>query len=114
MPISPVAAGAAVAGIGAVDGPFSAMALEQDEDAAYEANKALAGRRNLAALLDELFASLYPDLPEEDGMRASRNERLSKGYRSITLTYGEVSASGVSTRSNRFVSVSINLSLFVS
>eukprot|EP00904_Undaria_pinnatifida_P012720 jgi/Undpi1/8579/HiC_scaffold_25.g11044.m1 len=41
-----------------------------------------------------LFAALYPDLPEEDGLKASRNERLSNGYRSITLTYGEVSASG--------------------
>lgn len=46
--------------------------------------------------LDGLFASLYPDLPEEDGLKASRNERLSKGYRSITLTYGEVSVRGVS------------------
>ena len=44
-----------------------------------------------------LFAALYPDLPEEDGLKASRNERLSNGYRSITLTYGEVSASGVSS-----------------
>ena len=44
-----------------------------------------------------LFAALYPSLPEEDGLQASRNERLANGYRSITLTYGEVSASGVSS-----------------
>ena len=46
---------------------------------------------------DGLFAALYPNLPEEDGLNASRNERLANGYRSITLTYGEVSASGVSS-----------------
>lgn len=106
-PLSPVAADAAVVGTGAVDEPFSAMSLKSDEDA-VEANKTLAERRDLAAFLEGLFASLYPDLPEEDGMRASRNERLSKGYRSICLTYGEVTALGVSARRNRSLFVCLN------
>ncbi|CAM9133824.1 unnamed protein product [Scytosiphon promiscuus] len=45
--------------------------------------------------LESVFSALYPaELPEENGMKASRNERLSKGYESVTLTYGEVSATG--------------------
>ena len=50
--------------------------------------------------LERLFASLYPGLPEEDGLRASRNERLSRGYGSVSLTYGEISAFGVRRRSD--------------
>lgn len=45
--------------------------------------------------LEGLFLDLYPGNEEEDGLKTSRNERLSKGYESITLTYGEVSAAGV-------------------
>lgn len=54
--------------------------------------------RNLACF-DSLFEALYPtSLPDSvDGMTASRNERLSKGYKSCTLTYGEVSVHGVSS-----------------
>lgn len=50
----------------------------------------------LARFLDEIFPQLYPQVPEEDGLKASRHERLSKGYKSVTLTYGEVSGQGVS------------------
>lgn len=45
--------------------------------------------------VEDLFASLYPDVPHEDGLKASRNERLSEGYKSVSLTYGEISATGV-------------------
>lgn len=60
--------------------------------------EALAAARSQArSELESVFSALYPpDLPEEDGMKTSRNERLSKGYQSIALTYGEVSATGVS------------------
>lgn len=48
------------------------------------------------AMLHGVFALLYPEVSCEHGMSASRNERLSKGYGSVSLTYGEVSAKGVS------------------
>lgn len=48
----------------------------------------------LSRFLDEIFPQLYPRVPEEDGLKASRHERLSKGYNSVTLTYGEVSGHG--------------------
>lgn len=46
--------------------------------------------------LEKLFASLYPQAADENGVMESRKERLSKGYGSISLTYGEVSPRGVS------------------
>ncbi len=59
-------------------------------------SEALAARGRCRTELEALFSGLYPPAAEEDGMRTSRNERLSKGYESISLTYGEVSATGVS------------------
>lgn len=44
---------------------------------------------------EELFASLYLGVPYEDGLKASRSERMSEGYGSVSLTYGEISAPGV-------------------
>lgn len=61
-----------------------------------EQSEALVARGRSKTELETLFAGLYPPAAEEDGMRTSRNERLSKGYESISLTYGEVSATGVS------------------
>lgn len=52
--------------------------------------------KSLSMFLNDLFPKLYPALPEENGLKASRHERLSKGYESTTLTYGEVSERGVS------------------
>ncbi|CAM9319289.1 unnamed protein product, partial [Hapterophycus canaliculatus] len=58
-------------------------------------SEALAATALARSKLESVFPALYPpELPEEDGMKASRNERLSKGYKSVTLTYGEVSATG--------------------
>lgn len=64
---------------------------------AEEQNGALAAARsNARSQLESLFVELYPaGTDEEDGLKTSRNERLSKGYQSVTLTYGEVSAIGV-------------------
>lgn len=57
---------------------------------------AAAARSKARSELETLFVGLYPaGNAEEDGLKTSRNERLSKGYESITLTYGEVSAVGV-------------------
>lgn len=61
-----------------------------------EQSEALAAARSDArSELESLFFELYPGTDEEDGLKTSRNERLSKGYQSVTLTYGEVSAKGV-------------------
>lgn len=70
---------------------------EDGGEAECSTKQSLAARDVARSKLDALFASLYPELPEEDGLKTSRNERLEKGYRSVTLTYGEVSAIGVST-----------------
>ena len=59
-------------------------------------NRVTAARSKTRSELECLFVDLYPTgHAEEDGLKTSRNERLSKGYESITLTYGEVSAVGV-------------------
>lgn len=65
---------------------------------AKQGSESLAAERSRSrADLESLFSRLYPpELAEEDGMKTSRNERLSKGYTSVTLTYGEVAATGVS------------------
>lgn len=71
-------------------GSVGAAEEEQSETLAAARSKA---RSELAAL----FVDLYPAGNDaEDGLKTSRNERLSKGYESVTLTYGEVSAVGVS------------------
>ncbi|CAN0299581.1 unnamed protein product, partial [Ectocarpus sp. 12 AP-2014] len=69
---------------------------EDDSGIEQRQAEALAAARSQARCeLESVFSALYPpDLPEEDGMKTSRNERLSKGYQSIALTYGEVSATG--------------------
>ncbi|CAN0423038.1 unnamed protein product, partial [Ectocarpus sp. 13 AM-2016] len=71
---------------------------EDDSGIEQRQAEALAAARSQARCeLESVFSALYPpDLPEEDGMKTSRNERLSKGCQSIALTYGEVSTSGVS------------------
>lgn len=69
---------------------------EQQQQQAQEEDSATPPASAATPDVDGLFASIYPALPEEDGLKASRNERLSKGYRSITLTYGEISGRGVS------------------
>lgn len=69
---------------------------------AAEQSEALAAARSKArSELEALFVDLYPaGNAEEDGLKTSRSERLSKGYESSTLTYGEVSAVGVSCFAN--------------
>ena len=69
-------------------------------DASKEDHEALAARSRSRLELEALFSGLYPRAAEEDGMKTSRNERLSKGYESVSLTYGEVSATGVSCSSS--------------
>lgn len=76
-------------------------------DSVLQQGEALAAAAQARAKLESVFSALYPrELPEENGMKASRNERLSKGYESVTLTYGEVSATGVSFLRERTVKTS--------
>lgn len=94
----------AAAAAGAANGASSAEIGRHHSDGgsigsdgvAEEPSEALAAARSTArSELDSLFSDLYPGNDGEDGLKASRNERLSKGYQSVTLTYGEVSAVGV-------------------
>lgn len=72
------------------DADADTMVKQENEYFTAERSRSRAG-------LESLFSRLYPpELAEEDGMKISRSERLSKGYTSVTLTYGEVSATGVS------------------